>query len=156
MNGMEMFRAFDWLEEEWLAGCTYPRDEATLAELAGRGVAVLINLHERRHDPEVLARHGLKELHLPVPDFAPPAPEQLARGVDAIERAVAEGEKVAVHCAAGLGRTGTLLACYLVSRGSGPDEAIARVRKVRPGSIETPRQVAAVQAYARRMAERQR
>ena len=148
------FRMFDWVAEEWLAGCAYPRDEATLAELADRGVAVLINLHERPHDREVLARYGLKELHLPVPDFTPPKPDQLARGVAAIEQAVADGEKVAVHCAAGLGRTGTLLACYLVSRGSSPDEAIARVRSVRPGSVETPAQVAAVRTYAQGRAGR--
>lgn len=145
-------RAFDWVDEESLAGCAYPWDEAALADLAERGVTVLLNLHERSHPPEQLARYGLVELHLPVPDFTPPAPEQVEQGVAAIERAIAAGRKVAVHCAAGLGRTGTLLACYLVRRGSTPDEAIARVRSVRPGSVETADQTAAVQAYARRLA----
>ena len=127
----------------------YPRGDAALRELAAQGVEVLVNLHQRPHAPEALARHGLTELHLPVPDLAPPTSEQLERGVAAVERAIADGQKVAVHCGAGLGRTGTLLACYLVKRGLGPDEAIARVRAVRPGSVETLQQEVAIRTYAR-------
>jgi atypical dual specificity phosphatase len=138
-----------WLEEDRLAASRYPRSDSALQELARSGVALLVNLHERSHPAETLARHGLRELHLPVPDFTPPTLEQLAHGVAAIEQALADGQKVAVHCGAGLGRTGTLLACYLVSQGLGSDEAIARVRSVRPGSVETPQQEAAVRAYVR-------
>jgi atypical dual specificity phosphatase len=137
----------DWLESGRVLGCAYPRRPAGLAALAQQGVAVLVNLHERPHRPERLAAHGLTEVHLPVRDFTAPTPEQLERGVAAIDRAVAEGQVVAVHCGGGLGRTGTLLACYLVHRGLAPDEAIRRVRAARPGSIETAAQVAAVRAY---------
>jgi atypical dual specificity phosphatase len=142
-------RPFDWIEPQGIAACEYPREEMSLVGLARRGVSLLINLHTRAHDPALLARHGLVELHLPVADFTPPTPEQIAQGVEAIERARAEGRRVAVHCAAGLGRTGTLLACYLVRRGLAPDEAIARVRAARPGSVESTEQAAAVAAYAR-------
>ena len=140
----------DWIEAERVLGCAYPRREAALAGLARQGVALLINLHERAHDPARLARYGLAEVHLPVKDFSPPTPEQLEQGVEAIARAVAAGMPVAVHCGGGLGRTGTLLACYLVHRGMSAEEAIARVRAVRPGSVETAGQVAAVEAFARR------
>ena len=51
---------------------------------------------------------------------------------------------MAVHCAAGLGRTGTLAAQLLVLQGVAPDEAILRVRQARPGTIETPAQEQAV------------
>ena len=139
-----------WLEEGHLLGCAYPRRETALAGLAQQGVSVLINLHERAHEPSRLARYGLTEAHLPVADFTPPSPEQLAEGVAAIQQGIAGGKKVAVHCGGGLGRTGTLLACYLVERGLSSEEAIARVRSVRPGSIETPAQVAAVKAYSER------
>jgi len=53
-----------------------------------------------------------------------------------------------VSCYAGIGRTGTVLACYLVHRGEEPAEAIIRVRRLRPGSIETPEQETAVRQYA--------
>jgi uridine kinase len=139
-----------WLEEGRLAASAYP-DEADLAALSIRGITVLINLHRRPHDCALLRRYGLTELHLPVPDFTPPAPEQLDAGVATIEQALASGTGVVVHCAAGLGRTGTLLACYLIRGGASPEAAIARVRAARPGALETPAQVAAVGAYAVRL-----
>ncbi len=140
-----------WIEEGWLLGCAYPRREAAVALLARHGVSLLVNLHERAHDPARLARHGLEEIHLPVADFTPPSPAQVDRGVAAITEALAAGRRVAVHCAGGRGRTGTLLACYLVHRGLDPDAAIARVREARPGSVETRAQAMAVEAYARRL-----
>lgn len=143
-----------WLEEGWLLGCAYPRRGAALAGLRAQGILVLVNLHERAHDPERLAGHGLVELHLPVADFTSPSPEQLDRGVGAILTAIGAGRPVAVHCGGGLGRTGTLLACYLVEQGADATTAIARVRVARPGSVETTAQVAAVAAFAARRAGR--
>jgi atypical dual specificity phosphatase len=143
-----------WLEPNRLLGCAYPRRETALAALAQQGVSLLINLHTRAHDPARLAQHSLTEIHLPVADFTAPSPEQLERGVEAIEQAIAAGRVVAVHCGGGLGRTGTLLACYLTRRGLAPAAAIAYVRRVRPGSVETRAQATAVEAYAARNADR--
>ena len=58
---------------------------------------------------------------------------------------------MAVHCGAGLGRSGTLIAAYLVSQGAAPDDAMAQVRSARPGSIETLEQEAAVHEFARHL-----
>ena len=89
---------FSWLIDECLAGCAYPQSDEALAELAGRGVRLVVNLHERPLDSTRLAEHGMVELHLPVRDFTAPSVEQLARGVTAIEEAIAQGKRVAVHC----------------------------------------------------------
>ena len=131
--------------------CAYPRGR-DLATLQGRGIRHLVNLDERAHSATDLARYGLTERHLPVPDFHAPTPDQLAIAVASVVSALAAGERVAIHCAAGLGRSGTVAACYLVELGRGAAAAIESIRSVRPGAIETDEQVAAVMAYAARRA----
>ncbi|CAA9565397.1 MAG: hypothetical protein AVDCRST_MAG33-1995 [uncultured Thermomicrobiales bacterium] len=113
-------------------------------------MTVVVNLHRRRHDPADLTRYGLTEIHLPVRDFTAPSPQQLDDGVEAIQEAVAGGGRVAVHCGGGLGRTGTLLACLLVDQGLPADDAIDKLRTLRPRSVETAGQVRAVKAYESR------
>jgi atypical dual specificity phosphatase len=144
---------FTWLEPGRVAGGRRPRDEAAFAALAERGIVLIVNLHRRPHDTATLARHGLRQLHLPTRDFTPPPPAHLAAGVAALDAALAADEAAFVHCGAGLGRTGTLLACWLTRHGDSPQGAIARVRAARPGSVDTRRQVAAVAVFARRDAE---
>lgn len=60
-------------------------------------------------------------------------------------------QAVGVHCALGFGRTGTMLACYLVKeRRLAAGDAIAEIRRLRPGSIETYEQEKAVFQFYQR------
>ncbi len=138
----------DWLMPDKLLACAYPKTETALDALREQDISVLINLHERDHAPDSLAARGLTSVHIPVVDFSTPTPAQIDQGIAAIDEALSRGQRVAVHCGAGLGRTGTLLACYLVAHGATAHEAIQRVREVRPGSIETGEQAEAIRAFA--------
>jgi protein-tyrosine phosphatase len=89
--------------------------------------------------------------HVPVVDMEAPTLEQVDRALSAITRANERQMGVAVHCTAGLGRTGVILACYFVTRGLSSSNAIARVRRLRPGSIETDEQADAVVSFSRRL-----
>jgi hypothetical protein len=130
--------------------CAYPRGPRALARLQRLGVRRLVNLHKRRHAPGRLSAYGLGESHVAVADFAAPTPAQLATALSVIHGAVNAGERVAIHCGGGLGRSGTVAACYLVELGHEWRAAVRRVRAVRPGAIETPAQLASVQAHAER------
>jgi atypical dual specificity phosphatase len=143
--------AFDWLIPDRLGACVNPGVGQQAAQrLQVGGIKLLVNMYERPDDPELLERLHARTLHLPVPGSCAPTQEQLDVGVEAIREALGRGEPVAVHCGAGLGRAGTLLAAYLVSQGCEADEAMQRVRGARPGSIETLEQEQAVREYAQR------
>jgi atypical dual specificity phosphatase len=91
---------------------------------------------------------GLEYLNVPVKNHAVPTLAELNTCVDYIMKQVSAGKKCDVHCAAGRGRTGTVLACYFCRRyGLSAFDAIAKIRQMRPGSIEK-QQEKAVFAYA--------
>ena len=120
---------------------------ADAAWLRDQGIRAVLSLTEAP-PPEL---EGIETFHEPVPDMTPPSLDQLHRVVAYIDGVLNEGGAVVVHCAAGMGRTGTILAAYLVSRGHAADEAIGAVRRARPGSIETAGQVTAVRQFAQLM-----
>ncbi|MDO4718187.1 MAG: protein-tyrosine phosphatase family protein [Propionibacteriaceae bacterium] len=133
-----------------LAGLAQPHGPAEWRELANLGVGLVVCLARHAPDQADLAPLGLDLVHLPVPDFRAPTPAQVRVLVRAVREARAAGRAVAVCCRAGLGRTGTALACVLVDRGLAPEEAILAVRAARPGSIETTNQVRAIHTAADR------
>ena len=145
-------RNFSWLIDRRLAGMACPTTEADIADLQGQGVTALISLTERALPANLPTRRALKTYHWPIADFTAPSLEQAAQIVTCMQNLIRENETVAIHCGAGLGRTGTLLACYLVAEGMAAAEAIARVRALRPGSIETKAQEEVIHAYAQSLA----
>ena len=150
-----MVDRFSWLIENELAGMARPPENAAaFAELRAAGVGAVVTLTEAALPAHMLQEAGLVWLHLPVPNFHPPEPDQIEAFVEFATRSIAEGRPVAVHCLAGCGRTGTMLACYLVNKGMKPAAAVRAVRQARPCSIETGEQEAVVYDYADLLAHR--
>ena len=68
-------------------------------------------------------------LHLPMGNFGLPDDEAAFRaGIAQIAAALRHGDRVLMHCAAGLGRTGTAAACVLKALGLSAPEALRRIR----------------------------
>jgi atypical dual specificity phosphatase len=139
---------FSWLIPDRVAGMALPTTAEHFAALRALGVRSIITLTEWPLPAEMLEACALTATHIPIPDFTAPSLEQVATAIATIETSLAVGKPVAVHCAAGRGRTGTILACYLVARGMSAAEAIAHVRALRPPSIEGGAQEAIIAAYA--------
>lgn len=140
-----------WIDEPVLLGGSNPSD-GDLAELGRRGVRVLVSLLDEsrqkpRYDPAMAERMGFVRHNIPVGDFEAPSAGQLARFVELAE-SLPRGVCALVHCQGGLGRTGTFAAAWLISRGMGVREAVARIRLARPGAVETPRQESALVEFA--------
>jgi atypical dual specificity phosphatase len=144
-------QGFSWVEKPLLAALARPGSPEDLQWLRQQGIEVLLTLTEDRLYRDWTDDVGLLVYHEPLEDMEPPTQEQLDRCVSAITRALDKNMAVAVHCGAGLGRTGVVLAAYMVSRGLSAPLAIARVRKLRPHSIETTEQAEAVEQYAQRL-----
>ena len=144
---------FGWVLENELAGSQGPVSLQDLFFLYQQGVRAVIRMEARTIPADTGGYVDIVDMYEPVRDFTPPDQEQIQRMIDFIdEQAVEGGRPVMVSCYAGIGRTGTVLACYLVSRGASPSDAINEVRRLRPGSIQTPEQEAAVHEYADRRA----
>jgi atypical dual specificity phosphatase len=132
--------SFSWVDKPLLAASGYPHDIEDLFWLREEGIDILLSLTEDpiyRKDIDIA---GLMSVHIPVPDMTPPSIEQIQQCLAVIEKARESKMAVNVHCLYGKGRTGTILGAYFISQGMTPDDAINKVRELRPGSIETIRQ----------------
>jgi len=136
-----------WLFENKLAAMAYPQSEDAFTLLYQIGIRAVLNLSETPLPYEASNTLGLLTRHIPIADFSAPTLQQAKEAVTVISSCLDRNMPVAVHCLAGLGRTGTILACYLVGMEMSANNAIIIIREWRPGSIEVPEQEAVVYEY---------
>ncbi|KAK7075187.1 Dual specificity protein phosphatase 23 [Halocaridina rubra] len=138
---------FSWVIKGVLCACSWPRSNSEITWLVREGVKAIISLSEERQSP-LLARQHMDCYVIPVEEFESPAMEQIDEFIQICDKAALENKPVCVHCRMGLGRTGVMLACYLVKNyQQTAQEAIRNVRLMRRYSIETREQERAVQDY---------
>ena len=146
---------FDWVIPDVLAASGRPHNPRKVLEFfMDEGVDVIITLTTVPLNEALINEFGFEYHHIPVPDFTAPRARQIEKFVSVIRKARRAGKKAVVHCHAGRGRTGTMLACYLVSLRRSAAKAIEEIRKLRPGSVETFEQEQAVKRYALRLGRR--
>ncbi len=90
--------------------------------------------------PAKVTALGIEYVHLPVVDMDIPNDAFEILWLDSgkkLRRYLRSGQRIVIHCLAGLGRTGMIAAKLLIELGIEPDEAIHMVRASRPGAIQT-------------------
>ncbi|MBI2143092.1 dual specificity protein phosphatase family protein [Candidatus Woesearchaeota archaeon] len=117
-------------------------------ELLAKGVTADISMREKHLDTPF----GVKFfLWLPTKDHYAPSQQQLLAGARFIDTMVSQKVKVYVHCKAGHGRSPTLVAAYFILKGKSAKDAMAAVRKKRPGIHPAASQIRALARFERNL-----
>ena len=105
------------------------------------GITAIIRLNKKMYDRRRFTDAGFRHYDLYFPDGSCPSDTILRRFLEITESEHAAGGACAVHCKAGLGRTGVLVGCYLMKHFRfTAAETIAHLRICRPGSVIGPQQ----------------
>jgi atypical dual specificity phosphatase len=145
---------FTWIRQGVLAVAPRPRGVGALMRLRDAGFRAIVSLTSAPLPRSELDECGIVSLHLPVEDFTPPTIEQIQAFEEFAHEQASLDHPILVHCTAGQGRSGTMAACWLVSRGLDAEAAITDVRRHRPGAVETVDQEQMVQAWANHLRSR--
>ena len=145
---------FSWVIDGKLAGHSKPSTAEDLQFLHAQGVRALVRLVmdcDNGYFSRQIKEAGLEDLNVPMVDFQAPELEAIKQIVEFIDDRLDEGKPVSVSCFAGIGRTGTVLACYLVHTGLTAKQALDKVRARRGTYPETQSQLDAVHEFENRL-----
>ncbi len=117
-----------WLRPNQLLAGPYPHEVETIL---GLGVTCFVDLTEAGELKPYLLPDHVQHHRLSIPDYSTPTPDHVRRILDTIDAALVEGHVVYVHCWGGIGRTGTIMGCYLVRHGMVGDAALETISRLR-------------------------
>ncbi len=146
-----MITSFNWIIKDKLAGSgkpgLYGEMDDDVRFLKENNFTTIVTLTEDEMNDD-FKEHSFEVIHYPIPDMGVPAMPRFAHGICLdLKNKIDEGGTVLLHCKAGLGRTGTILACVLVEFGYAPDKAITEVRSRIKGAIQNELQEGFIHNY---------
>ncbi|XP_018319735.1 dual specificity protein phosphatase 23-like [Agrilus planipennis] len=128
---------FSWITQDVLAAMSCPYKKSHILFLKSVGIKHLVTLSPDTR-PYHQTDNGIQYHEIAIEEFEPPTTDQIKTFISLCENAKNKKEPVGVHCRMGRGRTGVMVACYLMYFFSlTPDRALTNVRLQRPGSVET-------------------
>ena len=130
---------------------------ADLQTIRGNGIQIIVCLLEWSEMkllnitdyPRLAQENGFLFYHVPIRDRGVPHPDEINILIPLIVNHLAIGRSILIHCRSGLGRAGTISACCLCHFGFTGKNAIEMVRKMRPGAVQTSKQMSCVAQYCR-------
>jgi atypical dual specificity phosphatase len=139
---------WDVIDEHFSLGGALMFDD--IERLQRQGIGAVMNLcAERQDDLDRLAEARMEYLWLPVIDICAPTFAQIFHGMQWIERQLHAGRAIYIHCAAGIGRSATMLACwYIYARGMSVYEALRFLKARHPQVALTRRQLRRLHEFA--------
>lgn len=138
-------RGFLWLLKGRLAGTPLPGVFFDLAydlkALQRVGITCLISTTQAPVPEKELQQYGIQGKAFPILDMGVPTLEQAVEICRYIDTMLDAGENIAVHCRAGLGRTGTVLALYLIWQHADALDALEKIRNIEPRWVQSDEQI---------------
>lgn len=112
-----------------------------LQYFVSHNVQLVVRLNSHLYDKNEFEKRGIKHIDMIFEDGTCPTMEMVQKFIGASETIISNGGKIAVHCKAGLGRTGCLIGAYLIyTHGFTANECIGYMRMMRPGMVVGPQQ----------------
>ncbi len=144
-----------YVVSEGLCAGGYPGTPEAVAALEHDGVTLFVDL---THPSDPLPDYGhwlhaARRVAHPIPDMGTPTAGHVMRILDGIDEERTDGGTAYVHCWGGIGRTGTVVGCWLMRHGLGAGDPIARIAELRTGIVgnrpspETPEQTELVRGW---------
>lgn len=101
-------------------------------EMVQKGITSIVNMREAHISDVDKGVEGERHLHLATVDNTPPQVDDLIKGAEFVRNEIENGGKVYIHCGVGVGRAPTMTAAYLITTGLSPNEALQKIKRVRP------------------------
>ncbi|HEY7107861.1 MAG TPA: dual specificity protein phosphatase family protein [Nitrososphaeraceae archaeon] len=140
---------FGWVIEGELAGSGRLMSPLQLAWATSHGIKSVVTIREFPLEASWFSnRNDIMYRHIQVKDHSAPPMKELGEIVTYIETEITHGRPVIVHCNGGSGRTGTVLAAYLMKKnGLTAQQAVRKVKEIRGRTASHKKQLDTLEEY---------